>query len=94
VLSYNSTEPKPGFGEVVEYGDVSSGNWYVFGGRVYCTEAERLVATLRHNVVELVDIRGKKLGDFAHGDYLNLPSGNYLLKWEKDGIWYCKQVFL
>ncbi|MFM1792640.1 MAG: hypothetical protein RLZZ252_994 [Bacteroidota bacterium] len=94
VLSYNSTEPKPGFGEVVEYGDVSSGNWYVFGGRVYCTEAERLVATLRHNVVELVDIRGKKLGDFAHGDYLNFPSGNYLLKWEKDGIWYCKQVFL
>lgn len=93
-LSYQSSEPKPGFGNVAEWGDLTSVSWYIFDGRVLCTSGDISATSVVHNSVELVDINGKSYGDFKHGDLLNLPSGIYLLVWEKDDVLYRKKVFL
>ncbi|NCW88148.1 MAG: hypothetical protein EBV71_04595 [Chitinophagia bacterium] len=94
ILSTRSSEPKSGFGNVHELGDLPFVNWYISDGRVLCTARDMAATTGVNNTVELVDISGKRQGDFKHGDFLNLPSGIYLLVWEKEGILFRKKVFL
>lgn len=94
ILSTRSSEPKSGFGNVHELGDLPFVNWYISDGRVLCTARDIAATTGVNNTVELVDISGKRHGDFKHGDFLNLPSGIYLLVWEKEGVLCRKKVFL
>jgi hypothetical protein len=93
VLSNRSAEPKPGFGNVAELGGLTSVNWYVSDGRVFCTVGDMSANVMRNNPVELVDISGKKHGDFKHGDYVNRPPGTYILVWENSGKQHRKLVF-